>query len=360
MIFEKLNRHLGAVTLLGLLATVVVSFLGYEVPGLLWIFNAITVGFVFIAYTINQKLLIYVLKRTGEAFLVLWIIATLTFGLLRILPGGPFDQEKALPPEVKANIEAKYNLNAPLFEQYTDYIFGILQGDFGESYKYLGRNVSDIIVESMPNSFQLGIYALIIAFLIGIPAGVFAASHHNKWQDNAAMLTAISGVSLPSFLVAPILIMIFCYWFDLLPPALWDGPEYYILPVIVLGIRPAATIARLTRASVLDVIASDYIRTAKAKGLTYHVVLYKHVLKNSLIPVLTFSGPLVAGVLSGSFVIELIFAVPGMGKHLIQSVTNRDYPLILGVTLVFSAMLVFANLIVDLLYSYFDPRIKLS
>ena len=154
---------------------------------------------IFAAYTFHQKLLKYVLKRVSEAVLVLWIIATITFCLLRILPGGPFDQEKALPPEVKANIEAKYNLNAPLFEQYTDYITGIAQGDFGQSYKYLGRNVTDIIVESLPNSFQLGIYAIIVAFLIGIPAGVFAASKHNKWEDTTTMLLAISGVSLPSF-----------------------------------------------------------------------------------------------------------------------------------------------------------------
>jgi ABC-type dipeptide/oligopeptide/nickel transport system permease component len=174
------------------------------------------------------------------------------------------------------------------------------------------------------------------------------------------MLSAISGVSLPPFLVGPILILVFCFWLDLLPVAFWNGPAYYILPVITLGVRPAAIIARLTRASVLDVIRSDYIRTARAKGLSETKVMYKHVLKNSLIPVLTFSGPLVAGILSGSFVVEIIFAISGMGPHLVQSVSNRDYPLILGTTLIFAALLVVCNLIVDLLYSYFDPRIKLA
>ena len=190
--------------------------------------------------------------------------------------------------------------------------------------------------------------------------GIIAAARHNTLIDNATMTFAISGVSLPSFLVGAIAVYFMSIKWGWLPPALWDGPEYYILPMIVLGVRPAAINARMTRASVLEVINSDYIRTAKSKGLSERVVLFKHVLKNSLIPVLTFSGPLVSGVLTGSFIIELIFAIPGMGKHMIQSVTNRDYPLILGVTLIFSAALVLANLIVDLLYSFFDPRIKLS
>ena len=360
MITERQKSMISSMVLVVLLTTLLMNFFDYEIPPFLWALDGLLVGGAFLWYTISQNLAFYVLKRTAEAFMVLLVIATLTFTLLRVMPGGPFDQEKALPPEVKANIEAKYNLNAPLIQQYGDYIFGLFKGDLGESYKYLGRNVSEIILETLPVSFQLGLYALIISFVVGIPLGLFAASRHNTLWDNSAMFMAVSGVSLPSFLIAPILIIIFCFWLDWLPAAFWDGPEYYILPSVILGIRPAAVIARLTRASVLEVIRSDYIRTAKAKGLPHKVVLYRHVLKNSLIPVLTFSGPLAAGILSGSFIIELIFAIPGMGKHLIQSVTNRDYPLILGLTLLFSAMLVFANLLVDLLYSYFDPRIKLS
>lgn len=336
------------------------SFLGYDVPSLLILLNVALVMTFFAVHAFRQGLALYVFKRLGQTAFVLWVIATLTFGLLRVLPGGPFDEEKALPAAVKANIEAKYRLNDPLPKQYFDYMVGLLRGDLGQSYKYIGRNVSEIVAESFPASFQLGIFSLIISFLVGIPAGVFAASRHNTWMDNLIMIFAVSSVSLPSFLVAAILILIFAFHLDWLPVALWDGPEYYILPVIVLGLRPAAIIARLTRASVLDVIRSDYIRTAKAKGLAHKDVLFKHVLKNSLIPVLTFAGPLTAGVLSGSFVIEHIFNVPGIGKHFIESVSNRDYPLVLALTLMFSFMLVIANLIVDLLYTYFDPRIKLT
>lgn len=315
---------------------------------------------------VKGSMLVYVTKRLLEALFVIWVIATLTFLLLRFLPGGPFDAEKALPPEIKANIEAKYGLNKPILTQYGEYLVATVQGDFGESYKYIGRPVASIISETLPVSFQLGFYSLILAFVLGVPIGVWAASKHNSWVDNALMIGAISGVALPSFIVGPLLVMVFCFGIPfsgfegLLPPALWDSPLHYILPVVTLGLRPAAIIARMTRSSMLDVIQADFVRTARAKGVSAQVVLYKHVLKNSLIPVLTISGPLIAGVLSGSFITEIVFGIPGMGKHLVQSVTNRDYPLILGLTLVFSAMLVVANLIVDVLYTVVDPRIKLS
>ncbi len=240
------------------------------------------------------------------------------------------------------------------------YLKGVATLEFGESYKYIGRSVGDIIAESFPASFVLGIYSFALSFIIGIPLGLFAASKHNTWWDSITMGVAISGVALPNFLVGSVLIIVFSYYLGVLPPAMWDSPLHYILPVVTLGIRPAAFIARLTRSTVLDVIRADYIRTARSKGLSQFTVLYKHVLKNSLIPVLTYSGPLLAGILSGSFVIEVLFAVPGIGKHLVQSVTNRDYPLILGLTLLYSVLLVLSNLIVDLLYSFFDPRIRLA
>lgn len=356
----KVVRILEPLSLLLFIVSVVWSFMGYEVPTPLLILNFVSIIGFFTLHTVTQGLVFYVGRRLLQTVFVLFVIATLTFGMLRVLPGGPFDSEKALPPDVKANIEAKYHLNDPILTQYKDYMFGILRGDLGESYKYVGRNVTDIVLESFPASFQLGIFSLIIAFLIGIPAGVYAASKHNTWKDSLTMVLAISSVSLPNFLVAAILILLFAFKLDWLPVALWDGPEYYILPVIVLGLRPAGIIARLTRSTVLDVIRSDYIRTARAKGLAERFVLYKHVLKNSLIPVLTFSGPLAAGILSGSFVIEHIFNIPGIGKHFIESVSNRDYPLVIALTLLFSFLLVIANLIVDLLYTYFDPRIKLS
>lgn len=318
----------------------------------------LAVGFVLVV--LRNGLVPYVFKRVFEAIGVMFLIVSATFVLLRYLPGGPFDSEKALAPEIKANIEAKYNLNAPLHEQYLDYLKKLSHGDLGVSYKYIGRPVTEMIASAIPNSFQLGFYALIVSFCLGIPMGVFAANRHNTWADTVTMMTAMSGVALPSFLVAPILILIFSYWLDILPPALWESPIYYILPVITLGIRPAAIIARLTRSSVLDVIHADYVRTAKAKGLSHSVVLYKHVLRNSLLPVVTVAGPLTASLLSGAFVIEYIYAIPGMGQHFISSVSNRDYPVVLGSTLVFAGLLVLANLIVDLLYSIIDPRIRLT
>lgn len=205
-----------------------------------------------------------------------------------------------------------------------------------------------------------------MALAVGVPLGVLAASRHNSWVDTTAMLVAISGVALPSFIVGPVLVMIFSFGIPFsflhgfLPPALWESWEYMILPVVTLGIRPAAILARMTRGAVLEAIRQDYVRTARAKGVAERNVLFSHVLRNSLIPVLTITGPLVAGLLSGSFIIEVIFAVPGIGKHLVASVTNRDYPLVLGLTLLYSAMLVVANLVVDILYSVVDPRIRVE
>lgn len=337
-----------------------------DTPTALWIFTGAWCLFAFGYAVIRGDMVLYVFKRILEAIFVIWVIATLTFLMLRFLPGGPFDQEKQLPPDIKANIEAKYGLDRPLFAQYVTYLEHSATGDLGESYKYLGRPVSTMIKETAPISFKLGFYSLLLAFALGIPIGVLAASKHNTAIDNGLMIFAISGVALPAFIIGPLLVVIFSFGVPfaalkgLLPPALWESPIYYLLPVITLGLRPAAIIARMTRSSMLDVIQADFVRTARAKGVSAQVVLYKHVLKNSLIPVLTISGPLIAGVLSGSFVVEIVFGIPGMGKHLVQSVTNRDYPLILALTLVFSAMLVLANLIVDLLYTVVDPRIKLS
>jgi len=362
MMLKKLSlgSAYGLIVVGTILSAVILNLANYEVPnGLSFAIGLeLLLGLSFFAYLNNS--VIYCLKRIGEAFVTLFIIATFTFALLRLMPGGPFDEEKALPPEIKANIEKKYGLDKPPIIQYLNYLKGVATLEFGESYKYIGRPVGDIIAESFPASFLLGIYAFVLSFLIGIPLGVFAASRHNTFWDNLAMGISISGVALPNFLIGSVLIIVFSYWLKVLPPALWDSPIYYVLPVVTLGIRPAAFIARLTRSTVLDVIGSDYIRTAKSKGLSQVTILYKHVLKNSLIPVLTYSGPLLAGILSGSFVIEILFAVPGIGKHLVQSVSNRDYPLILGLTLLYSVLLVVSNLIVDLLYSFFDPRIRLA
>ncbi len=325
----------------------------------------------------KQGLGLFFLKRIFSSLFVVFVIASMTFLLLRLLPGGPFDEEKALPKHVKENIEAKYGLNKPLVEQYFDHMTGIAKGNLGYSYKYEGREVLGIIKDAFPVSFKLGFYALILSFLIGVPLGLLAAAKHGTYWDGGAMVVAISGISLPSFLVAPILIYIFSFGWPLnivfpslydwllqndvlLPAALWHSPKHYILPVVTLGVRPAAFIARLTRTSVLDVIHSDFVRTARSKGLSEKVVLYHHVLRNSLVPVLTYAGPLVAGILSGSFIVEIIFAIPGIAKYFVQSVFNRDYPLIMALTLLFSLMLIIANLIVDILYKVVDPRIEVE
>ena len=313
-----------------------------------------------IYWIVKAHLLSYFLKRLIEAVFTVFVIASLTFLLLKALPGGPFDSEKVLPPEIQANLSKKYNLDASTWQQYQNYMLGLLKGDLGQSYKYIGRTVSDIIAESLPVTFKLGFYALLLAFLIGIPLGLLAATWQNTWLDRLAMITAISGIALPNFVLGSLLIVLFAIHWQILPLALWETPLHYILPVITLGVRPVSLIARLMRASVLEVIHADYIRTAWAKGLSAKMILFKHVLRNSLVPVLSISSSLVAGLLSGSFVVELIFAVPGMGKHLLQSVNNRDYPLILGLTLLYSVLLILANLIVDLLYGLVDPRIQLG
>lgn len=357
---EKLESWLGWGAM-GVFSTLVLmSFFDFEIhPSLWWVAGLYFVGY-FVYLVVMKNMITYVIKRLLEGVFVIFLIATLTFVLLRAIPGGPFDSEKALPPEIKANIEARYNLNASLPQQYINYMVGLMKGDLGESYKYIGRGTAEILGETLPKSVQLGIYALLVSYLIGIPLGLMAASRHNTAWDTASMMFAVSGVALPSFLIAPIFIIVFSFWLGWFEPALWDGPTYYVLPMVILGIRPAAVIARLTRSSVLEVIRSDFIRTARAKGLEEKVILYKHVLRNSLIPVLTLSGPLIAGILTGSFVIEQIFAVPGMAKHVITSVTNRDYPLILGGTLLFSVILVVSNILTDLLIAAVDPRVKMG
>lgn len=359
---DSVQRGFNILLILGLVAGFFVSLLGYKESwvSMLWIFNFVLIGLSFLMLILSKNLLSYMVYRLGQSLVTLLLIVTMVFVLLRMMPGGPFDSERALPPEVMENLAARYKLNESLERQYWSYLSGLVRGDLGESFKYVGRPVSQIIADTFPASLQLGVYALILSYLIGIPLGVFAASRHNTKWDSGAMLIAMSGVALPSFLVAAILILIFSFQLGWLPPALWEGPLYYILPVMTLGIRPAAVIARLTRSSALDVIRSDFVRTAYAKGLAHRVVLFKHVLRNSLIPVLTYSGPLIADIISGAFIIEIIFAVPGMGRHLVLSVTNRDYPLVLGVAILFSVLLVISNLIVDLFYAIVDPRIKLA
>jgi oligopeptide transport system permease protein len=291
---------------------------------------------------------------------VLIMVATITFFIMHVVPGGPFDTEKILPPEIKANIEAKYHLDKPLPLQYLLYIKQLFQGDLGPSYKYLGRDVSDIIRDTFPVSFVLGLCAVLVVLGLGVPAGMISAYWQNSLLDRSVLLLAAMGISVPSFVLGAVSVWVFSHHWHLLPPALWEGPRYIILPAFALGAGFAGYVARLTRTTMLDVLASDYIRTARAKGLTEPVIMFKHVLINSIYPIVSVMGPLTAGLVTGSFVIEYIFSIPGMGRFFITAVTNRDYPLIMGVTLVYAVLIIIANTVVDLVYGWLDPRVTMK
>lgn len=298
------------------------------------------------------------LKRFLHGLIVLWVVATLTFLLLRVAPGGPFDSERKLPPEVIANLEAKYHLDEPVLQQYARYLAGITQGDFGPSYKYLDRGVAEIIADTLPTSALLGILAIAFAILISFPLGLLAAYYKNSLIDRVCLLFATLGISLPNFLLGALLIWTVALQLGWLQAARWDQWSSAILPMITLGAAPAAYLAALLRSTLIDTLGEDFIRTARAKGLKESTVVVKHTLCNSLIPVLTVMGPVTAALLTGSFVVEYVFAIPGMGRFFINAVTDRDYPLIMGVTLVYTAVLVCANFLVDMLYGYVDPRIR--
>jgi oligopeptide transport system permease protein len=305
-------------------------------------------------------MILFILRRLLWGIPVLLVVATLTFGIMHVVPGGPFDKEKPLPPEIKANVEAKYHLDKPVWEQYLRYLGGLAQGDLGPSYKYLGRNVNDIIFETFPVSIELGLWAVLIALVFGIGLGMVAATWSRTWTDHSSMFLAVAGISIPNFVLGAFLIMLFAYSLRALPPALWEGWRYLILPTITLALLPAAYIARLMRASLLEVIQKDFIRTVQAKGFGWPYILFKHALANSISPVVTFLGPLTATLVTGSFVVEYIFSVPGMGRFFITAVTNRDYPLIMGVTLVYTVLIVLANIAVDILLAWLDPRIRME
>lgn len=301
----------------------------------------------------------YFFKRILHGLPVILVVATLTFLILRVVPGGPFDRDKKLPPEIIANIEAKYHLDKPLAQQYLLYLKQAMKGDLGPSYKYVGRNVSDILKETFPVSLTLGLCAVLVTLVLGIPAGVLAVVGRDTWVDRCCIFFATLGISLPSFVIGTLLILVFSHQLQWLPPALWEGPRHIVMPAFALGAGFAGYIARLTRSTLLEVMEQDFIRTARAKGLHESTVILKHALINAASPVVSVMGPLTAGLVVGSFVIEYIFSIPGMGNYFITAVTNRDYPLIMGVTLVYAVMIVLANIIVDLIYLKLDPRVKL-
>ena len=302
----------------------------------------------------------FLLRRVLLGIPVLVAVATLTFLIMHWVPGGPFDTEKILPPAIIANIEAKYHLDQPVGVQYLLYMKQLLQGDLGPSYKYIGRDVSDILRDTFPVSFTLGMCAVLVVLGMGVPAGIISAYWKNSLLDRSILLFAAMGISIPSFVLGAVSVWIFSHQWHLLPPALWEGPRYMILPAFALGAGFAGYVARLTRTTVLDVLSSDYIRTARAKGLTEFKILIKHVLINSIYPIVSVMGPLTAGLVTGSFVIEFVFSIPGMGRFFITAVTNRDYPLIMGVTLVYAVLIVAANIVVDIVYGWLDPRVSVK
>ncbi|MDO5119783.1 MAG: ABC transporter permease [Coriobacteriales bacterium] len=307
----------------------------------------------------DSKTLRYIIKRILLAIVTLWAVITITFFVMKAVPGDPFASEKAVTPAAKAALEAKYGLDKPLFQQYLSYLNGALHFDFGPSLKLRGRQVTDIIVDGMKTSAKLGIIALIIATVTGILLGAVAALKRNSIFDKIIMVITTAFVSMPSFIMGTLLLMLFSITLHIVP-ANGAAKGGLILPVITLSLYPMSYITRLTRSSMLDVLGQDYIRTAKAKGVSERNIILKHALKNSLIPVITYFGPELAYIVTGSLVVEQIFAVPGIGRAFVSSITGRDYTLIMGTTVVLASLIVIMNLVSDIMYKVVDPRINLE
>ena len=304
-------------------------------------------------------MLLIFLKRVLAAIPVLIIVASLTFFLVRLAPGGPFDSDRAVSDEVLINLQEAYNLNAPLSEQYFDYMSGVIVGDFGPSFRYPGRGVSEMIFTGLPVTLELALYSILIAVLVGIFSGVLAALKRNTMLDFIPMAIAMIGICVPTFLMGPLLVLIFGINLEVLPVSGWGNlPGDKLLPSITLGFAYAAYIARLSRGGMLEILGQDFIRTAGAKGLSERVVVIKHAMQGGLIPVVSFLGPAVAGLLAGSFVVETIFQIPGLGRFYVEAAFNRDYTMILGTTIFFSSMIVFFNLLSDMAVMFLNPRAR--
>jgi oligopeptide transport system permease protein len=302
----------------------------------------------------------YIVKRLLSIIPTLLIVATLVFVLVRLVPGGPFDQERAVPAEVERQLNAKYHLGDPVWKQYGDWLTAlVLRGDLGPTFKYPNRTVNEIIAISLPVSMQLGALAMLFALAVGVPLGILGATRQNTAIDHAAMAAAMVGVSVPRFVLAPLLILAFSLKLYLLPVARWETWRHMVLPVICAGLPVAAYIARLTRGGMLEVIRSDFIRTARAKGLSELRVIGKHALKGGLLPVVSYLGPGFSGLLVGSLVVEKIFNIPGMGRYFVEAASNRDYNLVMGVMLVYGVILMLFNTLVDVAYALIDPRVEL-
>lgn len=302
----------------------------------------------------------YILKRLVYILIAIYLIITATFFLMQLAPGSPFASERALPPAIEQQLNEKYGLDNPWYIQYKDYLISSATFDFGESMKYKGRSTNDIISESFPVSVALGVQAMLLAIAIGVLLGVMSALYHNKFQDYLATIVAVLGISVPSFILAGLLQYFIALKLGWFPVSGWKAFNYTILPSLAIALTHAGVIAKLTRSSMLEQNNSEYVKLARAKGIGKWTIVFKHSLRNALLPVITYLGPLSAGVITGSFIIEQIFAIPGLGRHFVTSVSNRDYTVIMGTTVFYAIILLFAVLIVDILYSFIDPRIKLK
>ena len=302
----------------------------------------------------------YIIKRVAMGVLSIFIVATLTFFLMNLVPGGPFVAEKSISKEAQAALEAKYGLDKPLLERYATYMTDFVKGDMGLSLRQRGRTVSDIIFSKFPVSAKLAGFAVAVAVLVGIPLGCLSAYNRGKLGDNIIIVFATCGIAIPSFISSVILLYTFGSKLNLLPTVGLNTMSSYIMPVTALAIYPTAYITRLMRSSLLDVMGQDYIRTAKAKGLSNFKILFKHALRNAVLPVVTYVGPILASLMTGSFVVEKIFTVPGLGRDFVSAINQRDYTLIMGTTIVLATLIITANVIVDILYKIIDPRINLK
>lgn len=302
----------------------------------------------------------YIVKRVFLAIITIWAVATITFFMMNLVPGGPFMGEKALSPQAQKALEEKYGLDKPLIQQYTTYMKGILHGDFSESLKQRGRSVSSIIVTKFPVSAKIGGIAVLVSLLIGIPLGCIAAFRRGKFLDHFISIMATCGIAVPSFVICTVLMYLFGAKLNLLPTFGLTTWKHYIMPVMSLAFYPTAYIMRLMRSSMLDVLGQDYMRTAKAKGLSQFVSMFKHALRNAILPVVTYVGPMITFTLTGSFVVEKIFTIPGLGGQFVGAITSRDYTLIMGTTIFLASLMIVMNVIVDIIYKIVDPRIKLN
>lgn len=302
----------------------------------------------------------YIMKRIGLAIVTIWAVATITFFLMNMVPGGPFLSEKAISPQATAALEAKFGLDKPLFQQYLTYIGDALHGDFGDSLKQRGRTVMDIILMKFPVSARVGGISVLVSLLIGIPLGCIAALKRGKFLDSLISVIATCGIAVPSFVICTVLLYFFGVKLKILPTIGLTSWKNYIMPVMALSFYPTAYIMRLMRSSMLDVLGQDYMRTAKAKGVSGFATLFKHALRNAVLPVITYVGPLLAYTVTGSFVVEKIFTIPGLGGEFITAINGRDYTLIMGTTIFLATLIIVMNVVVDVVYKLVDPRINLK